>query len=112
MWHLYILYSDSIDRYYIGFTDSLEWRLFRHNQGWGRYSKRGIPWKIAYTEDCEIKSDALIREREIKSRKTRNYVESLIKNKLVTSCIPELIYLAWDICLNAQLAVKSYQDTQ
>ena len=79
MWHLYILYSKTIDRYYFGITDNLEWRLFRHNDGWGRYTKRGIPWELNYTEEFHLKSEALKREREIKNRKSKKYIESLIK---------------------------------
>ena len=78
MWYVYILYSDSIDRYYVGVTENLQWRLERHNEGWGRYTKRGIPWRIVYTETFENKSDALIREREIKRKKSREYIERLI----------------------------------
>ncbi|WP_373398424.1 GIY-YIG nuclease family protein [Algoriphagus halophilus] len=31
---VYILYSDSKDRYYIGQTENLEERLFQHNSGY------------------------------------------------------------------------------
>jgi putative endonuclease len=79
MWKVYIIYSEKIDRYYTGITKDLTWRLERHNQGWGRYTKRGLPWKIVYVEDYENKSDALKREREIKSRKSTIYIERLIK---------------------------------
>ena len=79
MWKVYIIYSENIDRYYTGITDDIEWRLERHNLGWGRYTKRGIPWVVVYTEDYNTKSEALNREREIKGRKSRSYIESLIK---------------------------------
>jgi putative endonuclease len=79
MWFVYILYSVKIDRYYVGITDDLDWRLERHNAGWGRYTKRGIPWKIVYTENYSSKSEALKREREIKRKKSRAYIEWLIK---------------------------------
>ena len=79
MWYVYIIYSEKIDGYYTGITDDIEWRLDRHNQGWGRFTKRGIPWKVVYTEKFETKSNALKREREIKSRKSRKYIKSLIK---------------------------------
>ena len=78
MWYVYILYSEKIDRYYVGITDNLEWRLERHNAGWGKYTKRGIPWKIVYTEEYETKSDALKREKKIKNKKSRKYIEFLI----------------------------------
>jgi putative endonuclease len=78
VWKVYILYSEKIDRYYTGITDDLPWRLERHNQGWGRYTKRGIPWKVVYTEEFENKSAALKREHEIKSKKRISYIESLV----------------------------------
>ncbi len=79
MWKVYIIYSEKIDRYYTGINDDLIWRLKRHNQGWGRYTKRGLPWKVVYTEGFESKSEALKREREIKNRKSRKYIETLIE---------------------------------
>ena len=79
MWKVYIIYSEKIDRYYTGVTDNVAWRLQRHNDGWGKYTKRGIPWIVVYTEDYDNKSDALKREREIKNRKSRSYIEILIK---------------------------------
>jgi putative endonuclease len=79
MWFVYILYSNSIDRYYIGISDNLEWRLKRHNQGWGRYTKYGIPWKIVHIESFDTKSEDLIREKDIKRKKSRDYIENLIK---------------------------------
>jgi putative endonuclease len=80
MWKLYIIYSEKIDRYYTGVTEDLPWRLERHNQGWGRYTKRGIPWRLVYSEEFITKSDALKRESEIKNRKSRDYIESIIKD--------------------------------
>jgi len=79
MWKVYIIYSEKIDRYYIVVTEDMKWRLKRHNTGWGRYTKRGIPWEYVYTENFDNKSDALKREREIKARKSKIYVERLIK---------------------------------
>jgi putative endonuclease len=79
MWTVYIIYSEKIDRYYTGITEDLPWRLERHNQGWGRYTKRGIPWKVVYAETFVTKSAALKREREIKNRKSKKYIKTLIK---------------------------------
>jgi len=79
MWKVYIIYSEKIDRYYTGITVDIEWRLERHNQGWGKYTKRGIPWEVVNIEEYANKSDAIKRERQIKNRKSRKYIESLIK---------------------------------
>ena len=81
MWYTYIIYSEKLDRYYIGYTDNLSWRLERHNQGWGRFTKGGIPWKLVYFKKYQTKQEALKREREIKSKKSRKYIENLILSK-------------------------------
>ena len=47
--------------------------------GWGKYTRRGIPWKIVYQEKYSTKTEALKREREIKRKKSRIYIEELIK---------------------------------
>ena len=81
MWYVYILYSESIDAYYTGVTENdLNWRLQRHNMGWGKYTKRGIPWKIVYSEKFADKKEALSREREIKNKKSQTYIKKLITN--------------------------------
>ncbi len=78
-WYTYILYSSKIDKYYVGSTDDLQWRLKRHNMGWGKYTKRGIPWKIVCYEKFKSKTEALKREKEIKCKKSRKYIEELIR---------------------------------
>ena len=80
MWYVYVIYSNKIDRYYVGITENLCLRLERHNSGWGRYTKRGIPWVIVYTENYPTKANAFKRESEIKKRKSRTYIEGIINN--------------------------------
>jgi putative endonuclease len=76
---VYILYSISIDKYYVGYTDNIERRLIEHNTGQTRYtSNAGNPWKLVYQESYQTRSDAMKREREIKAQKSRKYIEKLI----------------------------------
>uniref|UniRef100_A0A7V2ZJ94 GIY-YIG domain-containing protein n=1 Tax=Ignavibacterium album TaxID=591197 RepID=A0A7V2ZJ94_9BACT len=42
----YILYSEKIDKYYVGVTEDLILRLERHNEGWGKFTKTGILRKL------------------------------------------------------------------
>jgi len=78
MFFVYILYSKSLDRYYVGHTVSLNDRLKRHNSGRSKATKGGIPWVISYTETFETKADAYKRERLIKAKKSRIFIEKLI----------------------------------
>lgn len=76
--YLYILYSESRDRYYIGSTIDLEDRLERHNQGRNKSTKTGLPWVLKYTEEFEKIADARRRELALKKKKSRKYLEWLI----------------------------------
>ena len=74
----YILYSERVDRYYIGSTGNLVERLHRHNSARSKATKSGIPWKVVYTENFETRPQAYQREMEIKRKKSRKYIEALI----------------------------------
>ncbi|WP_304131174.1 hypothetical protein [Ignavibacterium album] len=38
-----MLYSEKIDKYYVGVTEDLSIRLERHNMGWSKFTKQAIP---------------------------------------------------------------------
>ncbi len=79
MFVVYILYSDGLNKYYVGHTQDITDRLQRHNQGRSKATKSGIPWKVVYKEVCKTKSEAYNRELYIKKQKSRVYIENLIK---------------------------------
>ena len=69
MYYVYILYSRTKDRYYVGYTHNIEIRLSKHNAGATPSTRGGRPWELVYSEEYIDKSSALFREREIKSKK-------------------------------------------
>ena len=75
---VYILYSISVDRYYVGQTSNLEDRLKRHNQGRSKYTKSGIPWTLKYKESFGTRSEAKAREKKFKSAESRDQLRSYI----------------------------------
>ena len=78
MYKVYIIYSKIIDKYYVGYTNEIDRRIKEHNRVKGKFTDRGIPWEIVYTEIFDDKNDAIKREAEIKAKKSRIYIESLI----------------------------------
>ena len=78
MYYVYILYSRTKDRYYVGYTHNIEIRLSKHNAGATPSARGGRPWELVYSEEYIDKSSALFREREIKSKKSRKYIEHLV----------------------------------
>ena len=82
MYFTYILQSESTGRYYIGSTDNLDRRVAQHNDPSYKGSKttnrfKG-PWKLVYAESSQTRSEAMSREREIKSWKSRQAISDLI----------------------------------
>ena len=78
MFITYILFSQRINKYYIGHTNDLNRRLYEHNIGHTTFTKTGIPWILMYSRAFESKADAYFHEREIKRHKSRVYIEKLI----------------------------------
>jgi putative endonuclease len=75
---MYILYSQKLDKYYIGACINLQRRLYEHNIGHSKFTKTGIPWVEKYKEDFIDLPSAKKRELEIKRMKSRLYIEKLI----------------------------------
>jgi putative endonuclease len=79
MYTVYVLKSIHFDKIYIGFTSDLNARLIAHNhpanKGW---THKFQPWEIKYTETFDNKSEAMKREKQLKSAKGREFVKNLI----------------------------------
>jgi putative endonuclease len=78
---VYILYSKSRKRFYTGHTKDINSRMVKHNNGYELSTKSGVPWELKFTEIFKSRSEAVIRESEIKSKKSRKYIECLINQK-------------------------------
>ncbi|HET6769486.1 MAG TPA: GIY-YIG nuclease family protein, partial [Chitinophagaceae bacterium] len=68
-------------QYYIGYSEDLEDRIFRHNNSGSKATKKTNDWKLIYTESFNGKSEAIKRELEIKKKKSRKYIEWLIAQR-------------------------------
>ena len=78
--HVYILFSNSLERYYSGIADDVDKRLEQHNAGKGKYTSKGMPWHIITTIACASRSEAMALEKKIKKRGIQRY---LIDNNLI-----------------------------
>jgi len=76
--YTYVLYSENFNKIYIGQSLDLQKRLFEHNTGMSKYTKRYLPWKIILKEEFKSRSEEMKREKELKSQKGREYIWNLI----------------------------------
>jgi len=77
---VYVLYSANFDKVYIGYTSNLINRFHSHNSLSTKvYTLKFRPWMVAYTEVYDSKSEAMQREKQLKSGQGRvfiwNYIE-------------------------------------
>ncbi|NLK16481.1 MAG: GIY-YIG nuclease family protein [Bacteroidales bacterium] len=80
MFYMYIIQSEKTGKYYIGSCEDINSRLKKHNYGATPSTKPGIPWKLVYKEEYRTRTEALKREREVKKKKSRKYIEFLINS--------------------------------
>ena len=80
MYFTYVLYSVSINSYYVGYTSDLEKRLSKHNTNHLGFTGRAKDWNIVYVEEFANKESAIARERKIKGWKSRKMIEKLISS--------------------------------
>lgn len=77
---VYIIYSETLNKYYTGSCEDFSIRIAQHNAGRNKSTKPGIPWIVKYTEIFNSLKEARAREAQIKKMKSRKYIESLISS--------------------------------
>ncbi|MGB4292143.1 MAG: GIY-YIG nuclease family protein [Bacteroidales bacterium] len=76
----YIIYSKTLDRFYIGYTVDFNKRLRQHNSGYygsGTYTSKVKDWEEYLLISCETIKEAVYIERYIKRMRSRKYIENL-----------------------------------
>ena len=78
MFTVYILQSLKNHQHYTGYTNDLERRLSEHNRGHTKSNRYFGPYKVVYTENYNTRSEAMKRERQLKSGKGREWLSSIL----------------------------------
>ncbi|MBX9783887.1 MAG: GIY-YIG nuclease family protein [Chitinophagaceae bacterium] len=65
---MYIIYSSSLNQYYVGGTQDVNMRLEQHNNGKGNFTSKGIPWLLKYEQVYFSRFKAVNVELKIKKR--------------------------------------------
>jgi putative endonuclease len=79
MYTVYCLYSQKYDKIYIGFTNNLIQRFYSHNKlcnkGW---TIKFRPWVVLYTEVYHSKTEAMKREKKLKTYRGRLFLREIM----------------------------------
>lgn len=81
MWTTYIIQSLKDYKYYIGSTGNLDQRIAKHNAGATPATRHRRPFKVVYSEQYALKSEAIKREYQIKRYKGGEAFKKLLSIK-------------------------------
>ena len=81
MYHTYILYSPSRDKYYIGQTSQIEQRLAQHQTGAVRATRHAPDWYPVFLCAFETRSQAMKLEYHLKKAKNRTTIQRYIDSE-------------------------------
>jgi len=85
MVQVYVLWSNKLQKRYVGFSSDLVKRLSEHNSGKSPFTKRGISWKLIYNEEYLTETEARKREKFLKSGVGRKFLDLKLKDALVSA---------------------------
>ena len=80
---VYILFSQSADRFYIGETCDVTERLSQHNSGFYKnsFTKQATDWAVFLTIECQSRRQAIEIESFIKKMRNRNFYFKIKENR-------------------------------
>ena len=80
MFYVYALYNIKNDKIYIGQTGNIDKRLAEHNNKLGNHftAKLDGEWILIYKEILNSRTEAIKRERQLKSYKGREFIKHYI----------------------------------
>ncbi|MBT4120561.1 MAG: GIY-YIG nuclease family protein [Candidatus Magasanikbacteria bacterium] len=76
--YVYFLWSQKLDKIYIGETADIIKRLKYHNKGTQRYTKKGTPWRLIGYIPFSNRREALKEEKRLKKSKNREYYKKYL----------------------------------
>lgn len=85
MQYLYILYSSTVNQYYIGETHNTAQRLLKHNNRSyeGSFTKIATDWEIVLEFECVSRHQAIYLEKFIKKMKSTVFTQKIIANPAI-----------------------------
>ena len=78
MFYVYILYSSSLDKYYVGSTQEIDTRIEKHLTNHKGFTSKAKDWVLKHSESYNTRSEAVQRETQIKKWKSRVIIEKII----------------------------------
>src|SRR5436190_298810 len=76
--YVYILFSPSLQKTYVGSTDNVQRRLIEHNLGKSKFTSWGIPWLIWHVLEFPTLTEARKMEKYFKTGAGRKALRKIL----------------------------------
>jgi len=83
--YVYVLLSGKDKKFYTGYTENLKLRFEAHQKGCVVSTKSRRPFQLIYSEACLDRSDAMHREKYLKTHLGKMFLKNRLKSYL-TGC--------------------------
>ncbi len=80
MYYVYVFKSKKDKNLYVGCTGNLRKRLEEHNTATVRSTRNRVPFEIVYYEASRSRTDALHRERYLKTAYGKRYLKNRLRS--------------------------------
>jgi putative endonuclease len=79
VFYVYVIKSKGDGGFYIGYSSNLRARLWQHQEGRSRATSYRGPWRLIYYKAYLRQSDALGREKYLKSGAGRRFLKAQLR---------------------------------
>jgi len=80
MYYVYVIQSLSHGTRYVGSAKNITKRIQEHNNGLCRYTSGRKPWKLVFTKEHTTRSEAMRREKFLKTGQGRKWLDEILNN--------------------------------
>ncbi len=80
MYTVYVLFSEKLNRFYIGATSDFgtRWHYHQHAEN-HKFTHKASDWTLFLSIECATKTQAFAVEKHIKAMKSKTYIQNLKK---------------------------------
>ena len=79
MYSVYVLWSEKLQKRYVGSTASIKQRLKEHNCGNAKFTSGDVPWILIYEEQFQTRTEARKRELYLKTGIGRHWLDEKLE---------------------------------
>ena len=99
MHFVYVIYSRTVDRYYIGETVDIAERLIQHRMHHyaGSFTSIADDWEVAFLLRFKDRESALKAEKHLKKSKSKVYLKRLHNDKIALQKLINILKLNYAI---------------